>query len=115
MSDNAIRDSNGRNVLEFRAVRLDDKAPVEDHTAGNGGGDGMDGRIRALESGMTDVKVSLGKIETRLDHIEKNMVTKGQMAIWALLGLVTFVGTTGTGAWWIAQQYLSPILKALPK
>lgn len=75
----------------------------------------MDGRIRALESGMTDAKVSLGKIETRLEHIEKNMVTKGQMAIWALLGLIAFGGSTAGGVWWIVQQYLSPILKALPK
>lgn len=74
----------------------------------------MDGRIRALESGMTDVKVSLGKIETRLDHIEKNMVTKGQIALWALVCLLAAGGSTVGGIWWMVQQYLSPILKALP-
>lgn len=73
----------------------------------------MDGRLRALESGMTDVKVSLGKIETRLDHIEKNMVTKGQLASWALFGLLAIVGSTVGGVWWMAQQYLAPILKSI--
>lgn len=70
----------------------------------------MDGRIRALESGMTDVKVSLGKIETRLDHIERNMITKGQLAVYALVGAIAVLA----GGWWIVQQYLSPILKSLP-
>lgn len=77
-----------------------------------GGGD-MDARIRALENGMTDVKVSMGKIETRLDHIEKHMVTKGQMAIWALLGIFTLVASTVSGVWWMVQQYLGPILRTI--
>ncbi|WP_372438232.1 hypothetical protein ACCM60_14145 [Pseudomonas chlororaphis subsp. aureofaciens] len=80
----------------------------------SGGGGDMDGRLRALESGMTDVKVSLGKIETRLDHIEKNMVTKGQIALWALFGLLAVGGSTVGGIWWMVQQYLAPILKSLP-
>lgn len=80
----------------------------------NGGGGDMDARLRALESGMTDVKVSLGKIETRLDQIEKYMVTKGQIALWALLGLLAVGGSTVGGVWWMAQQYLAPILKSLP-
>lgn len=78
---------------------------------GSSGGGEMDGRIRALESGMTDVKVALGKIETRLDFIERNMVTKGQLAIYALLTVLSIAA----GGWWIVQQYLAPILRAVPK
>lgn len=37
---------------------------------------------------MTDVKVAVGKIETRLESIEKHMVTKGQMAVWALSAML---------------------------
>jgi len=70
-----------------------------------------DGRIPALESGMTEVKVSLGKIEVRLDHIEQNMVTRGQLSIYAMVATLAVFG----GGWWIIQQYLAPILKALPK
>lgn len=78
---------------------------------GSSGGGEMDGRIRALESGMTDVKVALGKIETRLDFIERNMVTKGHLAIYALLTVLS----VAAGGWWIVQQYLAPILRAIPK
>ena len=74
----------------------------------------MENRIANLENGMTDVKVALGKVETRLQSIEQNMVTKGQMAVWAMLGMAT-VGASIIGSLaWLAQQYLAPILAALP-
>jgi hypothetical protein len=75
------------------------------------GGDGMDTRIINLERDMSDVKVSLGKVETRLGHIESNMVTKGQLAVYAVTALLGVLG----GGWWIVQTYLSPILSSLPK
>lgn len=98
-----IEDSSGRVISGHPSWKGDS----------SGGGGDMDGRLRALESGMTDVKVSLGKIETRLDHIEKNMVTKGQLASWALFGLLAIVGSTVGGIWWMAQQYLAPLLKSI--
>lgn len=58
---------------------------------------------------MTDVKVSLGKVETRLDQIERTMLTKWQMAVYAMGGLLALLG----GGWWIVQQYLAPILARL--
>lgn len=75
------------------------------------GGDGLDTRIINLERDMTDVKVAIGKVETRLENIQSTMVTKGQLAVYALLGLVA----VGGGGWWIVQQYLAPILAAIGK
>lgn len=74
------------------------------------GGDGVDTRIINLERDMTDVKVALGKVETRLENIENTMLTKGQMAVYALLGAMGVIG----GSWWVIQQYLAPILTRLP-
>jgi hypothetical protein len=78
---------------------------------GGGGGGGMEDRIARLEDHLTDVKVSLAKVETRMSHIDQTMLSKGQMAIYALLGAVTIIG----GGWWIVQQYLAPILIHIPK
>lgn len=93
--------------------RWGDKSGAGGHTgSGNPpGGDGVDTRIINLERDMTDVKVSLGKVETRLEHIQASMMTKGQMAVYAFLSLLAVLG----GGWWIVQQYLAPILAALPK
>ncbi|GGD90241.1 hypothetical protein GCM10011390_06280 [Aureimonas endophytica] len=45
--------------------------------AGGGGNyDDMEPRVAKLENDMTDIKVLLGKIETRLDSIDRNMATK---------------------------------------
>jgi len=92
----------GENVVSLR----------RDSGGGNGtGGDGVDTRIINLERDMTDVKVAIGKVETRLENIERNMVTKGQLAVYALLGLMAMVGA----GWWVVQQYLAPILAAIGK
>lgn len=40
------------------------------------GGDQVEARVAKLESDMTDIKVLLGKIEVRLDSIDRNMATK---------------------------------------
>lgn len=90
-----------------------DKPRGSSDTTGNGnppGGGDMETRIINLERDMTDVKVALGKVETRLEQIEKTMLTKGQMAIYALTGAMIVLG----GGWWIVQQYLAPILARLP-
>lgn len=71
----------------------------------------MDPRVDRLERvvdrndrDITAIKVSIGKIETRLDDVAtKTWVMGGAIAV-----LVTMVG----GFWWIAQQYLAPILAA---
>lgn len=84
------------------------------HNGGSGssGGDGVDDtRIINLEHDMTDVKVALGKVETRLSHIEQTMLTKGQTAVYALLAGIAVFGA----GWWVVQQYLAPLVAALPK
>lgn len=85
----------------------------------DGGGDGphdgnMEARVDRLErvverceADLTAIKVSLAKIETRLD----NVATKTWVMAGAIAVLVAMVG----GFWWIAQQYLAPILAASGK
>lgn len=73
------------------------------------GGD-MTTRIINLERDMTDIKVSIARVETRLAHIETNMVTKGQMAVWALIAIITVGSSFLGGLAWLVQQYLAPIL-----
>lgn len=75
---------------------------------------GMDPRVDRIErvvdridGDLTAIKVSIGKIETRLDNVAtKTWVMGGAIAV-----LVTLIG----GFWWIAQQYLAPILAASGK
>jgi len=75
----------------------------------------MDSRISNLEQNMTDSKVSLGRMEVRLGHIEENMLTKGRAAVYALASLIAVGTAVLGGGWWVVQQYLSPILAAIPK
>lgn len=97
---------------EEAKLRRDKNGSGSDTGDGNPpGGDGLDTRIINLERDMTDVKVSVGKVETRLETIQSTMVTKGQLAVYALLGLIA----VGGGGWWIVQQYLAPILAAIGK
>ena len=98
----------GQNVHPIYPRR--DKSGSGDHNGGSGG-DGMDTRIANLERDMTDVKVALGKVETRLSHIETTMLTKGQTAAYALLGMIAVFGA----GWWVVQQYLAPLVSALPQ
>lgn len=70
----------------------------------------MNTRLINLERDMTEVRISLGKVETRLDNIQKTMLTKGRAAVLALGIAATVLG----GGWWIVQQYLAPILANLP-
>lgn len=67
----------------------------------------MKDRLTNLENGITDIKVSLGRIETKLD----NCVSKAQLYAYGFIGAL---GVIGAG-WWVIQQYLSPILQAAGK
>ena len=94
-------------------LKYDEQPPSDSNSKvpGSGGGDGMDTRIINLERDVSDVKVAIGKVETRLENIEKTVLTKGQAAIYLL---ITGIAIFGAG-WWVVQQYLAPILASIPK
>ena len=110
-----------------------DKKSAGGHTDGGNppGGDPMEARVAKLESHVeymrrdisdlrSDVKamaadvvalkVASSSAGTKLDHIDKHMVTKGQLSLYAFLTLLPVIG----GGWWVVQQYLAPLLKAMP-
>lgn len=101
-----------RQILSLVSGGWPGNSSGEGHNGGNEppGGGGMDGRIRDLERDVVDIKVALGKVEVRLETIENTMLTKGQMAVYMLMAAIAVFG----GGWWVVQQYLAPILAALP-
>lgn len=110
--------STGNHSHKLRIVHGGSKpsamSKISDTMISTGSGDdggNMESRVARLEENVTDIKVSVGKIETRLDYIEKNMFTKGMAAAYALVGIIAVF----SAGWWVVQQYLSPILHALPK
>lgn len=66
----------------------------------------MSDRIVNLESQVSQLRVDMAEVKTKVSHIETTMLTKGRAATIAL-GVVVSVFL---GGWWIVQQYLSPIL-----
>lgn len=70
---------------------------------------------RAIASDMVALKLASASVESKLRDIDRHMVTKGQLAIWAMLMVIAGAGGAFAGGWWIIQQYLAPILKAIPK
>ncbi|MCT8506171.1 hypothetical protein [Chromohalobacter moromii] len=92
------------------------------------GGTSMDdlyARVSQLEQDVTEVKVSLARIEGRFDSLDSkisnldtrfdNVVTwKSAFAGLSVLtlGLLGVIGTVIGVAWWMVQQYLGPLLQA---
>ncbi len=96
------------------------------------GGNGVEARVAKLESDVEYIKRDVSEIAhcikviqgdvnvmktqsavllERTETIKSNMVTKGQLAMYASAALLAMLG----GAWWIVQQYLAPILVELAK
>ncbi|MFJ5538579.1 hypothetical protein [Vreelandella titanicae] len=69
----------------------------------------MSERITNLESQVSQLRVDMAEVKTKVSYIEKTMLTKGRAAVIAL-GVVVSVFV---GGWWIVQQYLSPILTTI--
>jgi hypothetical protein len=67
--------------------------------------------VKGVAGDIVALKLSSQAVENRLANIENHMVTKGRLTFLALLGLATVVASALGAAWWMAQQYLGPILK----
>jgi hypothetical protein len=76
---------------------------------GPGGPSDMERRIERLEGITDDLRMGMVRVDSRLENIEKNMLTRAQAAIAALVAVLAVLG----GAWWMVQQYLSPILQGV--
>lgn len=61
-------------------------------------------RLSSVERTLSDVRVDVGSVKTQLQHVAtKTWIFGGVIAV--LVGLIG-------GFWWIAQQFLIPLLKA---
>lgn len=71
--------------------------------------DRLDRAVERIDTDLPSIKVSVGKIETKLGAIEMNMATK----LWVMTGAVMVLLAIIGGFWWITQQYLIPIIRAV--
>ncbi|MGJ8517972.1 hypothetical protein LMG33810_002331 [Carnimonas sp. LMG 33810] len=74
----------------------------------------LEQRVFKMEDTLGDARDRLKEVEIDVKHIKTNMVTKGQVAGWALVGLLSLLGSVVGGLWWVIQQYLAPMLHAMP-
>ena len=80
MSSNSITDSNG-NVYAFTGQFVSDKNGGPGNTGGGEppGGSELEKRIEALEKSIPEIRERLSRVETKLDAIKENMVTKADL------------------------------------
>lgn len=71
----------------------------------------LKGDVRTLVSDMAAVKIDVGKTDIRLSNIESHMVTKGQLATYILMAVLSTLGVLLGSGWWAIQQYLIPVLR----
>lgn len=65
-------------------------------------------RLRAVEGGVSALNVSVARIETTLQHMPTTWKAIGIVAA----GVVAAVTPVLGALWWIAQQFLEPLLRA---
>ena len=63
----------------------------------------------SVQHEVTDIKVSIARIETRIDNITSNMLSKGQAATLMLSAALVIL----SAGWWVIQHYLAPLLASL--
>lgn len=71
----------------------------------------LKGDVKTLVSGMSAAQINIGKTDVRLSNIESHMVTKGQLAMYTLLAVLSTLGVILGAGWWAIQQYLIPVLR----
>lgn len=99
----------GGDKLEARVARLESHVEYVRRDISD-----LKSDVKSIANDAVELKISAKTSDVKLDSIQRNMITKGQLAFWALVGMATVVGSAGGAAWWLAQQYLGPLLKALP-
>ena len=67
---------------------------------GPGGPSDMERRIERLEDLTDDLRMGMIRVDSRLENIEKNMLTRAQAAMAALVAVLAVLG----GGWWMVQQ-----------
>lgn len=75
----------------------------------------MENRLQRIETASNDTRERLVRVETKIENIEKQMLTKGRAAGWAMAIMASVVSSIVGAAWWLMQSYLSPILEQLSK
>lgn len=68
---------------------------------------------KLIQGDVNVLKTQSAVLMERTAGIEKNMITKGQLAVYAFLALITVGAGAIGGTIWIVQQYLAPILASL--
>lgn len=68
-------------------------------------------RVEHLERDVGDIKVALARMEGKLDNCVTWKAAFAGLAV-LTLGLLGVIGTVIGAAWWMAQQYLAPLLQA---
>ncbi|WP_144076813.1 hypothetical protein [Salinicola socius] len=86
---------------------------------GGKGGSSMDdlhARVTQLERDVGDIRVKATSIEGKIDRISDkldNVVTKNQLYGSVILALVATLTSILGGGWWLAREFLSPIIAQL--
>ncbi|OLO05251.1 hypothetical protein BTW07_04270 [Salinicola socius] len=78
--------------------------------------DDLHARVTQLERDVGDIRVKATSIEGKIDRISDkldNVVTKNQLYGSVILALVATLTSILGGGWWLAREFLSPIIAQL--